>query len=258
MQKLEIDFFHLTDAGCVREENEDSIGSWPYEDGLLFAVADGLGGHNAGQMASALAIETLAREMEHAPSKLSLQNRLRRAVQTANLEIYQKGMTVPELRRMGTTLTASIVAGSTLIAAHVGDCRLYLLRDGNFTQLTKDHTFVWEQVYYGILSPEEARTHPKRHVLNRCLGHDLIISIDTLTLDIRAGDVLVQCSDGVHGALPEPQIAEVILKRRPEAACRAIIKRSKEAGGEDNMSMQVASIVSCPAPQLRSWWKLGL
>lgn len=257
-QKLEIDFFHLTDTGCVREENEDAVGFWPYDDGVLFAVADGLGGHNAGQVASSLALETLAREMDGAPRRWSLQNRLKRAAQAANLEVYQKGMTVPELRRMGTTLTASVIVDSTLVAAHIGDTRLYLLRDGEFTQLTKDHTWVWEQVYYGILSPEEARTHPKRHVLSRCLGHDLIASIDVLTMDVRAGDLLVQCSDGVHGALPEPEIAEILRKLRPDASCRAIVKRCREAGGEDNISLQVASIVSCPPPALRSWWRLGL
>ncbi len=251
---LEIEFFHVTDAGGVREENEDAVGSWPHEDGLLFAIADGLGGHNAGQVASTLALEVLAREMEHAPRGGSLQNRLRQAVQTANLEIYHKAMTVPELHRMGTTLTASALVGSTLVAAHVGDCRLYLLRKGTLTQLTKDHTWVWEQVHYGILSPEEAREHPNRHTLSRCLGHELIAAIDVLTMHIQPGDVLVQCSDGVHDVLSESEMAGLLQEGRPDAACKAIIERSREAGGEDNMSLQVASVVSCPPPASRSWW----
>lgn len=253
----EIDFFHITDTGCVREENEDAVGSWPHEDGILFAVADGLGGHNAGELASSLALEVLAREMDQAPRAWPLPKRLRRAVQEANLSIYNKGMTVPELHRMGTTLTASALVGSMLVAAHVGDCRLYLLRDDVLTQLTKDHTWVGEQVQYGILTPEEARTHPRRHVLSRCLGQNLILSIDILSIDIQAGDILVQCSDGVHALISESEIRELLHTPGPEAACRNIIRRAREAGGDDNLSVQVAVVVSCPEPQPRSWWRLG-
>jgi protein phosphatase len=253
----EIDFFHLTDTGCVREGNEDAIGYWPHEDGLLFAVADGLGGHNAGELASSLALEVLAQEMEAAPQSWPVAKRLRRAVQEANLRIYNKGTTVPELRRMGTTLTASAVVGGVLVTAHVGDCRLYLFRDGNLTQLTKDHTWVWEQVQYGILSPEEARTHPKRHVLSRCLGHDLIVGIDVLSMNIQPGDILLQCSDGIHALLPEPEMAELLQAGRPGATCEAMIQRGREAGGDDNLSVQVAAVVSCSPSAPRPWWRFG-
>src|SRR5215831_6871276 len=178
----EIDFFQLTDVGCVRETNEDAVGHWPHEDGLLFAVADGLGGENAGEVASALALEVVAREMDRAPGNWAVGKRLRRAAQEANLEIYNKAITVPELRRMGTTLTASAIVGGTLFAAHIGDCRLFLFRDRRLTQLTKDHTWVWEQVQYGLLSPEAARTHPRRHTLTRCIGSELILGVDNLTI----------------------------------------------------------------------------
>jgi protein phosphatase len=256
-EMLEIDFFHLTDTGCVREENEDAIGSWPYEDGLLFAVADGMGGHNAGQVASALALEVLAREMGRAPTSWSIEKRLRRAVQEANLEIYYKATTVPELRGMGTTLTASVLVGSTLVTAHVGDCRLYLLRQGTFSQLTKDHTWVWEQMQYGILSEEEARNHPNRHVLSRSVGNNLIAAIDVLSINIQAGDVISQCSDGVHGLISEPEMVAMLQKGRPEMACKAIIERSREVGGHDNLSLQVATVLSSPPPASKSWWLFG-
>jgi len=256
-QMLEIDFFHLSDTGCVREENEDAVGSWPHEDGLLFAVADGMGGHNAGQVASALALEVLAREMGRAPASWSAEKRLRRAVQEANLEIYYKATTVPELRGMGTTLTASALVGSTLVTAHVGDCRLYLLRQGAITQLTKDHTWVWEQMQYGILTEEEARTHPNRHVLSRSVGNNLIAAIDILRIDIHPGDVIAQCSDGVHGLLSESEMAELLQKGSPEVACKAIIERSRNAGGHDNLSLQVAAVLSSPLPASKSWWPFG-
>ncbi len=253
----DIDFFQLTDTGCVRDGNEDAVGAWPHEDGLLFAVADGLGGHNAGELASALALEVLAREMDRAPGAWPVQKRLRRAVQEANLEIYNKGVTVPELRRMGTTLTVSALVGHTLVTAHVGDCRLYLLRGGALTQLTKDHTWVWEQVQYGILSPEEARTHPRRHVLSRCLGQDLIVGVDVLSIDIGPGDVMVQCSDGVHALLPESEIADSVRASAPEAACRTLVERGRAAGGDDNLSVQVAAVMSSPVPTPRPWWRFG-
>jgi len=253
----EIDFFQLTDVGCVREENEDAVGYWPHEDGLLFAVADGLGGHEAGEIASALALEVLAREMDRAPDSWAMAKRLRRATQEANIAIHQKCVTVPELRGMGTTLTASVVAGNQLVAAHVGDCRVYLLRDGVLTQLTKDHTWVWDQVEYGILSPEEARNHPRRNMLSRCLGPHLVVGIDVLQIELRVGDVLLQCSDGVHAHLPDSEIAEHLRSRQPDAACRALIQRGREAGGKDNLSAQVAVLSTVPPPAARRWWRFG-
>jgi protein phosphatase len=255
----EIDFFHLTDIGCVREGNEDAIGCWPCEDGLIFAVADGLGGHNAGEVASALALEVLSEEIGSAPAVWPVAKRLRRAVQEANLRIYNKSSTVPELRHMGTTLTATTLVGDTLVAAHVGDCRLYLLRDGNLTQLTKDHTWVWEQVQYGILSPEEARNHPKRHMLSRSLGQDLILAIDMLSMSVRPGDVLIQCSDGMHALLSDEEILALLPPARQiDAACRALIHRAKDNGGDDNISVQIACVVSCsPSASKSPWWRFG-
>jgi len=254
---LNIGFSQLTDAGCVRDDNEDAIGSWPLEGGLLFAVADGIGGQNAGQVASALAMEVVSRDMLDGEGGGSLQNRLRQAVQKANLEIYQKGMTVPELRRMGTTLTVSALVGHTLVAAHVGDTRLYLLRKGTLTQLTKDHTWVAEQVRYGILSPEDARDHPNRHILSRCMGHELIAAIDVLSINIEAGDRVVQCTDGVHDSLPDSEMERILREGESDSVCKTVIARSREAGGEDNLSIQVASVISCPSPSPRPWWKFG-
>lgn len=252
----EIDFFHLTDTGCVREGNEDAIGCWPCEDGLVFAVADGLGGHNAGEVASALALEVLGDHLQGDSAGTPIAKRLRSGVQEANLRIYNKSTTVPELRQMGTTLTVTSVVGDTLVTAHVGDCRLYLLRDGTLMQLTKDHTWVWEQVQYGILAPEEARTHPKRHMLSRSLGQDLIVAIDTLTMKVRPGDVLIQCSDGIHGLLTDNEMMELLSPSpQADAACRAFIHRARDRGGDDNLSVQIACVISCvPSAAKSSWW----
>jgi serine/threonine protein phosphatase PrpC len=253
---IQIEFFQVTDPGTVREGNEDAIGFWPCGEGFLIAVADGLGGHKSGEVASALALEVLAREIAHAPDTGPPLRRLKRAVQQANLEIYQKSITVPELHRMGTTLTASLVTGNTVATAHIGDSRLYLFRNGVLSQLTKDHTSVQEQVEYGILSLEEARTHPDRHKLTNYLGHDLITSVDALKMDIQAGDVLVQCSDGIHDILSESELIALLREGRPEDACKAAVQRSRDAGAPDNMSLQVAAVISCSAySPAASWWR---
>jgi serine/threonine protein phosphatase PrpC len=253
----DVEFHQVCDAGRVRRTNEDAVGHWPHEDGLLFAVADGLGDQPGGEVASQLALAVVSREMERASGSWPLQTRLKRAVQEANLEIYTKSITVPELRGMATTLTASAIVGGTLVAAHVGNCRLFLLRGEGLSQLTKDHTWVWEQIEYGKLTPESARTHPRRDLVTRCLGRELIVAVDLLTIDLRAGDVLLQCSDGVHEALPEAELAELLAAHPPAAACRALLRRAREEGTVDDVSAQVASITDCPPPAPRAWWRLG-
>src|SRR5262249_5307837 len=151
-----------THAGRAHAVNEDAVGHWPLEDGLVFAVADGIGAEAAGQVASKLALDVLGAEVSDTPSDVPAITRLRRAVQAANRAVYQKGLVVPELRGMGTTLTASAVVGASLVAAHVGDCRLWLLRDGTLTQLTKDHTWVWAHLP-GAPTLEQAHGKPRRY-----------------------------------------------------------------------------------------------
>jgi serine/threonine protein phosphatase PrpC len=253
-----VDFSQLTETGPVRPGNEDSIGHWPHEDGLLFAVADGLGGHAAGEVASALALEVLAREMERAPGSWAVGKRLRRSAQEANLALHGKALAVPELSGMATTLTATVVLGPTLTTVHIGDTRLYLARGDTVTQLTKDHTWVAEQMQYGLLSAQMARTHPRRGSLTRSLGTELIVGIDVLSLTLEPGDVLVQCSDGVHGLLEDAEIAAIARMEPPADACRRLVDRAIEAGSRDNLSVQVAVVTDCPpAPAARPWWRFG-
>lgn len=248
----DIDFFQLTRGGSRRDVNEDAVGCWPHADGLVLAVADGLGEHSAGEVASQLALELLPGELAQAPTTWPLTTRLRRAVQAANVAIYQKAITVPELQGMGTTLTATALVAGALVTAHVGDCRLWLLRDGTLTQLTKDHTWVWAHVP-GAPSVEQVRDQPRRYSLPRCLGRELIVSIDMLSLELRAGDVLAQCSDGVHGTLTDDDIQELLEAHPPEAACRAILRRAGQLDGSDDLSVQVAAVRDVPLVA-RRWW----
>jgi protein phosphatase len=253
----EIDFFQASDVGCVREINEDAVGQWPHEDGIVFAVADGLGGAEAGEVASALALEVLSRELARTSGTWTAAKRLRRAFHAANLEIYNKAITVPELRGMGTTLTATALVGATLVAAHVGDTRLYLLRRGELTQLTKDHTWVAEQIQYGVISAEQARKHPRRGTLTRSLGRELIVGVDVLTLEARPGDVLLLCSDGIHGIIEDREMVPLLVKG-PETACREFIELARSRGAPDNVSAQVAAVLNCPPAAARPrWWRLG-
>jgi protein phosphatase len=242
----EIEFFQLTAAGPDHAANRDAVGCWPHDGGLLFAVARGFGGTRSGAFASALALEVLAREMELSLGSWPLPRRLRRAVQQANHELYGKAVAVPALRGMGTTLTATAIVGDVLVTAHVGDCRLFRLRDRTLEQLTKDHTWVWERVEHGLLSPAEAAAHPGRHVVTRCLGRELVIAVDVLKTPVRPGDVLVQCTDGVHAALAEEEIADLAAAHPPEPACRALARRARADGSKADVSAQVAAIRSGP------------
>jgi protein phosphatase len=257
MAKVELG--QLTDCGPVREGNEDAIGSWECDDGIVFAVADGLGGRGGGEVASRLAIEVLESQVKEAPEKWPIAKKLRRAIQEANLRVYNMGITVPELRGMASTLTATAVVGSSLVTAHVGDCRLLRLRDGTLTQLTKDHSWVAEQVQFGLLSPSQARVHPKRNLVTRSLGKELIVSIDLVSTEVQDGDVLLQCSDGIHAPIVEDDLAAVLREHDAESACRMLIERAIAAGGKDNMSVQVAVVAGgcSPQPMKRPWWKFG-
>jgi protein phosphatase len=251
----EIEFHQLSTAGSDRAPNQDAVGSWPLRDGLVFAVADGIGTEGIGQLASTHALKVLARELRAAGPDWPLLKCLRRGVQAANLELYEKGVTVPDLRRIATTLTATAVVGASLVTAHVGDCRLWLLRDGRLTQLTKDHTWAQPQ-RPGAGSSEQAPVHARRYSLPRCLGQELIVSIDFLSMDLQAGDVLAQSSDGVHARLEENEIKALLEAHPPEAACHELVRRAQERDGQDDASVQVAVVRRLPDAGVRRWWGL--
>ena len=248
-----VEYSELT-LGAVDGANEDAVAHWWCDGSLVLAVADGVGDHAAGHVASAMAIETLGRELSGSPSDWPMTTRLRRAVQAANLDVYQKGVTVPELRRMATTLTVTAIAGRTLLTAHVGDCRLFLYRDGRLTQLTKDHTRAWEDP----LAPVTNGNGVRHGALSRSLGHELVVSIDFLTMELAAGDRLLQCSDGVHGALAEEELVELIDAHPLVAACHAIVRRAHEVDAGDDASAQLVRVAAlAPPPAARPWWRLG-
>ncbi len=248
MSDFELDVAALTDVGTERDHNEDACGTFAEHGGCgVVAVADGVSGQEGGEAASQMAIEvTLRAYRDEAPSTPAGQ-RIYRAVQQANIEIYDRAMIVPELRGMSTTLTAAAIDRGVLTAVHVGDSRLYLVRGGVITQLSKDHTVAAEKVRMGLLGAERARTHPDRCVLTRSVGRELIVSRDRITRPLEQGDVLVLCSDGLHNVLADEELARLVEDLRAADACRALVDAANDRGTPDNLTAAVVRLVG-PVP----------
>lgn len=227
-----------THPGLVRDSNEDSV--LPETDGrdggpVLVAVADGMGGHAAGEVASRLAIETVA------ASDAPLDER----IAEANHAVMEAAELRPDQQGMGTTLTVGdFQPDGTLRVGHVGDSRLYLYRGDNLLQVTRDHSLVAEYIAAGALSPEEAAHHPQRNVITRALGIDWEIAVDSHTVNLRVGDRVLLCSDGLTNMVPDADIAR-ILGEQPasQAAGWALIEAANKAGGEDNITVAIVDVV---------------
>ena len=229
-----------TDVGTNRDSNEDSCGHFVEgPDTVLFAVADGIGGYEGGEVASAMAIEVTLNGYRESPTTWDPGKRLHRAVQRANIEIHNRALTVPELRRMGTTLTAAVVSNGVLHAAHIGDCRLYLIRHGRISQITKDHTAVQERVRMGLMTAARARNHPDRSALTRSIGRELIVSVDRITLGLEQDDRVLICSDGLHGVLEDAELEHLGRGLSAEEACRHLICMANQRGTADNLTVGI-------------------
>jgi len=228
----------LSDVGTNRSNNEDSCGHLvEAPDAVLFAVADGVGGYEGGEVASKMAIEITLEAYRDSPREWGASKRLHRAVQRANIEVYNFASTVPELRRMATTLTAIAIENGTLNAAHIGDCRLYLLRAGKITQMSKDHTMVGERVRMGLMSESRARSHPDRGALLRSLGRELIVSVDRITMPLRKDDELILCSDGLYNVLEPGELVSLTREFSAADACAKLIRNANDRGTADNLTV---------------------
>jgi PPM family protein phosphatase len=235
-----------TDTGCVRERNEDQCLSFHLEESAGLLVADGVSGERGGEAASRTAAEAALEFLRSEEDTLRPEPRLRQAMQRANIAVHDLALGSSELRGMTTTLTAVILEKDELYAAHVGDCRLYLFRSGGLLQLTNDHTVTAERVRLGLLSEARAKTHPARSTLTRSLGRGLVARIDLLRLRLAEQDVLVLCSDGIHGLLERSEIAAHCQQPTADDACRALIEAAKQRGAPDNVSAAVAKIARLP------------
>jgi len=222
----------LSDTGRKRRHNEDAFVCEP----PLFAIADGMGGAQAGEVASGLAAAAL---QEHAGEHGSSEKRVVALIQEANRLVYERSKEDAALSGMGTTLTLALVGDARVAIGHVGDSRAYLIRDGVLEQITEDHSLVAELTRAGKLSEEEAETHPQRSVITRALGTDPNVDVDAFTLDTRDGDVFMLCSDGLTSMVEDEAIQEIVGKRRRnlERAARDLIKAANRSGGEDNITV---------------------
>jgi protein phosphatase len=220
-----------TDTGRQRRENEDSA----YVDAPLFVVADGMGGAQAGEVASRIAVETF----EQAPPASGLSEaRLAELVRDANHRIYDRSQAEQSRAGMGTTLTAAYLDDAHLVIAHVGDSRAYLFRRGELTRLTQDHSLVDELVRQGKLTEEQAAEHPQRSIITRALGPEPEVEVDTWTYPVHVGDVLLLCSDGLTSMISEERVAEVLRSSDTlEDAADELIQEANEAGGRDNITV---------------------
>lgn len=240
----------LSDIGRVRTHNEDAVLAQP----PLFVVADGLGGHEAGEVASSIAVETLR---DHAPRRPDAPA-LARAVKAANRSVIRAAREGVGRAGMGTTMTAVIIEGTHIAVAHVGDSRAYLLHDGRLEQVTEDHSMVADMVRRGQLTEEESRVHPNRSVITRALGTDSNMAADAFELDAHPGDRLLLCSDGLTGMLEDASIAESLgAYRDPTVAGQALIAEANAAGGHDNISVVIVDIEGAhdaSGPSRRRGW----
>jgi PPM family protein phosphatase len=230
----------LSDIGTDRPGNEDACGYFiEGPEAALLVVADGIGGYEGGEIASRMAVDITIEAYRESPPAWGAAKRLQRAVQRANIEIHNRAIAVPELRRMGTTLTALVVEAGRLSAAHVGDCRLYLARRGRMSQMTKDHTMVGERVRMGLLSAAGARNHPERSMLSRSLGRELIVSVDRLSMPLVQDDRLLLCSDGLYNVLEDREIEHLLQPGDATATCKALIETANARGSADNLTAAV-------------------
>jgi len=227
----------LSDIGTNRENNEDACGHLVESSSeVVLVVADGVGGYHGGEVASQMAVEVTLETYHEAAASLGPAKRLQRAVQRANIEIHNKALAVPELRRMATTVTAAVISGGMLHAVHCGDCRLYLVRSGRIQQMTKDHTVIGERVRMGLLSEKEARQHPDRSAISRCLGRELIASLDRLSMPLRVADRIIVCTDGLYGVLEDRELEHLCRGLNPADACRRLIDEANARGAADNVT----------------------
>jgi PPM family protein phosphatase len=221
----------LTDVGRQRHTNEDRF----YESAPLFAVADGMGGARAGEVASQIAVDEFA---EQAGAGGSPEEKLAAIVQAANRKIYDLAQSDESHAGMGTTLTAALVSDTEVSLGHVGDSRAYRFRDDELERLTQDHSLVEELMRMGKLSPEDAESDPRRSIITRALGPEPDVDVETCTYPAKDGDVYLLCSDGLTGMLPEERVAEILRARSSlEQAAQALVDDANARGGKDNITV---------------------
>jgi protein phosphatase len=248
-EKFDVVVGMLSDVGCVREVNEDS-GTYIKPDdpallttkGLLIVVADGMGGHTAGEVASGLAIDVIPRAYydDSGDPASALEN----AFHEANSAIYSAAEQDATMTGMGTTCTALVLQNGSAISAHVGDSRLYLVREGAIHLLTEDHSAVMEMVKAGLITHEQARHHPEKNIILRAMGSHADVEVTTWQepFPVKAGDRFLLCTDGLYDLVDDEEIGRIVTLSEPQSACENLIALAKVRGGHDNITVGIVCV----------------
>jgi protein phosphatase len=238
----------VTDLGNIRTNNED-VGLFfrvddAHEKGCLLMVADGMGGHNAGEVASRMAADMISHE--YFKQNTSIEKSLHKAFELANKNIFEKSRSARSMNGMGTTCTTLVIVGADIYYGHVGDSRAYLLKKEKISQITEDHTYVQELVNKGEITPGEAAIHPKRNILTNAMGTKESLRIDTgkFALPIEENDRLMICSDGLYDYLNENEIARILGGTSLHDAANEMVEEAKRRGGHDNITVVVAEKIT--------------
>jgi len=245
-----VELANLTDVGCHRAENEDYFCYAEPEDdldftrkGRLLVVADGMGGHEGGKMASTIAVEAV-RDGYLNYADGDPHQALEAAFQGGHAAIQEYSRVHPELRGMGTTCTAVAILGNELSYGHVGDSRLYLIRGYTISRITRDHSQVERLVQDGLITPEEAAVHPQRNVLTAAMGVEpAAADFSETPLPLEPGDVLLMATDGLHGLVSDQELLASATTQAPAEACKELVRMAKERGGFDNITVQILKIM---------------
>ncbi|MGA2069534.1 MAG: protein kinase [Thermoguttaceae bacterium] len=246
---MELTYACLSSQGPVRGNNEDFLGFWspPNQEvershGALAVIADGVGGQGQGEVASQLAVQAALDTFRQSKPDVPPRQVLWQVFNAANLAVYDRGMADRGDGRMATTLTAAVFRHNEVTLGHVGDCRAYLIQGGRIRQLTADHSYVAMQLKLGLISAKDAAASSMRNLLVRSVGRDPVIQVDLFSQRVGHGDLLVQCSDGLHQHVAEEEIAEIVTHVPPDEACRQLVALAEKRGTDDNLSVQVVRI----------------
>ncbi|HET9426159.1 MAG TPA: Stp1/IreP family PP2C-type Ser/Thr phosphatase [Gemmatimonadaceae bacterium] len=241
-----------SDVGMIRSGNEDSYDAEVNRYRGIFVVADGMGGHAAGEVASLMAVQTAMRELadlQEIDDTGNAANRLAEALRTANRNIHERMLAESDKQGMGTTASVLVLDEKRYLIGQVGDSRVYLLRDGALQQVTKDHSYVQEQVDAGFLTPEQAKYHPYSNVITRCVGASENVEPDIYRGDIRIGDVFLVASDGLTGMVDDRRIHALLMSRaEPDRKVHSLISEANGRGGLDNITAIVVHVLGPEEP----------
>ena len=251
---MKITYGELSTTGPVREHNEDFVLYWEPPDseearqtrGSVSLLADGVGGQGDGEIASRLAVETALKVFQEADPNITDNQLLWRMFNAANVAVYDTGMARGGADRMATTLTAALFRRNEVAIGHVGDSRAYLVRQGTIKQLTSDHTYVAMQVKMSLISKQDAMNSELRGLLTRSIGANPTVQVESSRAVLRSGDIVVQCTDGLHACVTENEIPDAVNRMRPADACDHLVQLAMKRGSEDNISIQVARVDHVP------------